>query len=220
MAVVLKGDETKGVDQAVSAVAGDDVDLFFFQRTVDQTEIEHAGRFAELQLVAFRPAFITIGAFEKFVTNAGAPMRSERSDVGDFDEVILARIVTADDHGESVFKAERFGDFERETAGVFVAHTSIDGIRIASGIFTEDGGKSGSGIFDIKIDIAVQHGFVNQESAAEIGFAFDGNPGPRFDVLGEEFGEDDLFGKEFGGDDEMGFARSAARGEEQGKKGN
>jgi hypothetical protein len=39
---------------------------------------------------------------------------------------------------------------------------------------------------------------VDEERAAEIGFAHDVNAGARFDVLGEKFGEDDLLGEKFG----------------------
>ena len=38
---------------------------------------------------------------------------------------------------------------------------------------------------------------MDQEGAAEIGFALDVDGGAGFDVLGEELGEDDLLGEEF-----------------------
>jgi hypothetical protein len=38
---------------------------------------------------------------------------------------------------------------------------------------------------------------VDEERAAEIGFTDDGDAGAGFDVLGEEFGEDDLLGEKF-----------------------
>ena len=46
---------------------------------------------------------------------------------------------------------------------------------------------------------------MDEESAAEIGFALDGDAGAGFDVLGEKFGEDDLLGEEFGADGDFGF---------------
>jgi hypothetical protein len=39
-----------------------------------------------------------------------------------------------------------------------------------------------------------------KKCAAEIGFAFDVDASARFDVLGEQLGEDDLFGEKFGAD--------------------
>ena len=48
---------------------------------------------------------------------------------------------------------------------------------------------------------------MDQQRAAEIGFAFHVDAGARFDVLGEEFGEDDLFGEKFGADYDLIFRR-------------
>jgi hypothetical protein len=56
---------------------------------------------------------------------------------------------------------------------------------------------------------------VNEESAAEVGLALDGDGGFGFDVLGEEFGEDDLFSEEFGADDDFGLRRFVAGGREE-----
>jgi hypothetical protein len=218
VAVVLESDEAESVDEAVSGIACDDVDFFLDESAVDQAEIENTGRFAELQAIALRPALVAVGAFEELVADAGAPVRSKGCDVGKSCEVIGFGVVATNDHREGVFEAERFGNVESETASVFFADALVDGARIALGFFAEDGGERGAGVLDVKIDIAAEHGFVNEKSAAEIGFAFDGNAGAGFDVLGEEFGEDDLFGEEFGGDDEVGFLRGAAGGEEEREK--
>jgi hypothetical protein len=54
---------------------------------------------------------------------------------------------------------------------------------------------------------------VNEERAAKVGLAFDGNAGFGFDVLGEELGEDDLLGEEFGADGDFGL-RTVTGGDE------
>ena len=74
------------------------------------------------------------------------------------------------------------------------------GGRVGAGRFVEDGGEGSTGVFDVKIDIAGEESFVDEESAAEIGFAVDGDSGAGFDVLGEKFREDNLLGEKLGAD--------------------
>ncbi len=42
----------------------------------------------------------------------------------------LLGVVAADDHGESVFEAERLGDFEIEALGVALFHAIVDGVSV------------------------------------------------------------------------------------------
>jgi len=119
-------------------------------------------------------------------------------------------VVAADDHGESVLEAEGFGDFEVETVGVALLDAMVDVVGVGAGGFVEDGGEGGAGVFDVKVEIAGEEGFVAEEGAAEVGFAVDVDASAGFDVLGEEFGEDDLLGEEFGADGEVGLALAAA----------
>ena len=116
-------------------------------------------------------------------------------------------IVAADDHGESVFEAERFGDFEVETISVELLDTAVDSVRITLRRFVENGGEGGAGVFDVEIEFAGDKGFVDEEGAAKIGFANDGNAGARFDVLGEEFRKDNLLGEKLGADGDLGLSR-------------
>jgi hypothetical protein len=113
-------------------------------------------------------------------------------------EMEVVGVVAPDNHGEGVFEAERFGEFEIETLGVLLLHAIIDGGGVVcSGGFVENSGEGGAGIFNVEIKVAGEKRFVDQESATEIGFALDANVGAGFDVLGEEFGEDDLLGEKF-----------------------
>ena len=83
----------------------------------------------------------------------------------------------------------------------------VDGVgdRNCRGGFVEDGGECGAGVFDVEIEIAGEERFLAEERAAEIGFAFDVDAGAGFDVLGEEFGENDLLGEKFGADGDVGL---------------
>src|SRR5437879_13895319 len=78
----------------------------------------------------------------------------------------------------------------------------------------QDGREGGAGIFDVEVELAGLEGFVDQQRAAEVGFAFDGDAGAGFDVLGEERGEDDLLSEEFGADGDFGLRRVLTSGNE------
>ena len=51
---------------------------------------------------------------------------------------------------------------------------------------------------------------MDEECAAEVGLALDGDAGFGFDVLSEKLGEDDLLGEEFGADDDFRLRRFVA----------
>src|SRR6267378_398866 len=214
MAIVFEGDEAEGVNEAVGGVAGNDVDLAIDEGAVDEAEIHHFGRFGEMEIVAIAPAAEAVGALEEFVADAGAPFGGDGSDIGDFLQMEIFGVVAADDHGESVFKTERLGDFEMEAIGVELLDAAVDGGGITLRSFIQDGGEGGAGVFDVEVELAGLECFVDQESAAEVGLALDGDAGAGFDVLGDELGEDDLLGEEFGADDDFGLRRLVAGGEE------
>src|SRR5712692_4102853 len=118
----------------------------------------------------------------------------------------IFRIIAANDHGESVFEAERLGDFKMEAIGVELLDAVIDGVRVivmcdtlAVRIwgFIQDGSEGGARVFDVEIELAGEQSFVDEERAAEIGLSNDGDSGFGFDVLGKELGEDYLLSEEF-----------------------
>ncbi len=211
VAVVFEGNEAEGVDEAVGGVAGDDVDLMIDKGAIDQAEIHDAGLPGEVQGVAFGPAAEAVGALEEFVADAGAPLGGEERDVGNFLKMKFIRVVAADDHGECVFEAEGLGDFEMEAIGVELLDAAVDGGGIALRRFIEDRGEGRAGVFDVEVERAGFESFVDEQGAAEVGFALNGDAGLGFNVLGEEFGEDDLLGKEFGADGDFGWMRRTTR---------
>ncbi len=210
MAVVFKSDEAERVDEAVGGVAGHNVDLMIDQGAVDETEIHDFRRFGEVEIVAAAPAAEAVGPLEKFVADTGAPLGGEGNDVGDFLEMEIFCVVAANHHGEGVFKTERFGDFEVEALGVELLDAVVHGDRITLRRFIQDGGQGRAGVFDIQVEFACQESFVNEERAAEVGLALNGNAGFCFDVLGKELRENDLLGKEFGADRDFRLRRTMA----------
>ena len=216
VAIVGEADEVQRVDEAVGGIAGDDVYFFIDERTVDKAEVHHAGSFGEVQAVALDETAVAVGALEKFVADSGTPTRGDRDDVGNFGQMKLVGVGTADNHRECVFESERLGDIEIEALGVALFHALVDGLRVGiiGGRFVEDGRERGAGVFDVEIEFAGEESFLAEERAAEIGFAIDVDAGAGFDVLGEEFGEDDLLGEEFGADGDVGLGGAAA-GEEK-----
>ena len=84
----------------------------------------------------------------------------------------------------------------------------------------EDGGEGGAGVLDVGVDAAAGEGLLADVAAGEVeaavdalGMAFGGEDG--FDLLGEEFAEDDLLGEVLGADDDARGARRGAGGEKQ-----
>src|SRR2546426_7540256 len=115
-------------------------------------------------------------------------------------------------HGKSVFEAQRLGDFEMKAIGVELLDAVVDRGRIARRSFVEDSGERGAGVLNIEIEVAGFEGFVDEERAAEVGLAHDGDSRASFDVLGEEFRKDDLLGEKLGADSDSGRTRRMARG--------
>src|SRR3984957_5235213 len=130
VAIVGEADEVERVDEAVGGISGDDVDFFIDERAIDEAEVHHARRFSEMQTVALDESAVAVGALEEFVADAGVPAWSDGDDVGDFAEVKLFGVGAADDHRESVFETERFGDVEIETLGVALFDALVDGLRV------------------------------------------------------------------------------------------
>src|SRR5260370_37457856 len=83
-----------------------------------------------MEIVAIAQRAETVGALEEFVANAGTPFGSERPDVGNFLQMKFLRIVAANDHGKSVFKAQGLGNFKTEALRVEPPDAAVDGVRV------------------------------------------------------------------------------------------
>src|SRR6266481_7842610 len=127
------------------------------------------------------------------------------------------RVIATDDHGESIFKAKRLGDFKMEAIGVELLDAIVDSARIALRSFVQDGGQCRAGVFDVEVQLACEKCFVDEECAAKIGLSDDKNAGFRFNVLGQEFSEHNLLGKKFGADDDFSLRSFVASGKEAGE---
>src|SRR5579859_796009 len=144
--IVFEGDKVKRVDEAVSRIAGDDIDLMIEESAIEEAEVHDVWLRGEVESVAAAPAAESVGAFEEFVADAGAPPGSDGGEVGHGAEVEALCVVAADDHGESVFEAEGFREGEMEALIVLIFDTSIDGGGGVVGRwgFVEDGSEGGA----------------------------------------------------------------------------
>src|SRR6266436_7877607 len=167
-----------------------------------------------MEIVPIAPAAEAVGAFEKFVTDAGAPCGGERGDIGNFLDIEIFGVGAADDHGEGVLEAERLGDFEAKALGVELLDAIVNGSGIAMRSFVEHGGEGSTGVFHIEVKLAGLESSVHEERAAEVGLANDGDAGAGFDVLGEKFSEDNLLGEKLGADGDFGLRSMVASREE------
>src|SRR5712692_583379 len=130
VAIVVEGDEAKGIDETIGGIASDDVHLMIHKRAIDEAEVHDFRRFRKAEMVAGAKTGEPVGALEKFVAHTGTPLRRDRSEIGDGAEVKIPGIVAANDEYESIFEAERLGDFEMETLGVQLPHATINDLRI------------------------------------------------------------------------------------------
>jgi len=141
VAIVFEGDEVERVDQTVSGVARDNVDLLIDQGAVEEAKVHDTGRGGEVEIVARAPSGEPVGAFEEFVADADVPLGGAGSELRHGTEMEFLRVVAAHNHGEGVFEAERFGDVQIETLGVLLFNAGIDGRGVVGvGGFVEDGG--------------------------------------------------------------------------------
>src|SRR6059036_648750 len=143
--------------------------------SIDEAEVHYFGRPSEMQIVTIAPAAKAIGALEEFIADAGAPFGSKWRDIGNFLKMEISGVVTADDHGESVFKAERLGDFEMKAIGVELLDAVVDGGRIALRSFVEHGGEGRACVFNVEVKLAGLKSFVDEKRAAQVGLANDGD---------------------------------------------
>src|SRR3989454_11295391 len=106
------------------------------------------------------------------------------------------RIIAANDHRKSVFKAKRLGDFKMEAIGVELLDAVIDGSGITLRRFVQNGSEGGARVFDVEIQLAGKEGFVDEKRPAEIGLSNDKESGFRFDVPRQELAQRDLVGEQ------------------------
>src|SRR5438046_6422402 len=95
-----------------------------------------------MQIVAMAPAAKSIGAFEEFIADTGAPFGREGNDIGNLLKMKILGVVSANDHGESVLKAEWLGDFEVKALGVKLPDAIVDGGGITSRRFVQEIGRA------------------------------------------------------------------------------
>ena len=95
---------------------------------------------------------------------------------------------------------------------VFRFDAIVNGLAIGTRRLLEDRGQRGAGVFGIDVDASGENALVGDVGAAEIEAALDGELGLVFDLLGDDFSEDDLLGEVLASDDDAG-AVGCRRGE-------
>src|SRR5258706_3125478 len=138
------------LNEAVGGVAGDDVNFFVDEGAVDEAEIYDAGRGGKMQTVKLAPAVKTVRALEEFVSETRAHLGSVGNDVAGVLQVQALGVVSTNDHGKGVFKAEGLGDFEIETLGVALPDAIVNVGGIGAGRFVEDRGQCSAGVFHVQ----------------------------------------------------------------------
>src|SRR5690348_10287409 len=115
------------VDESIRRIAGHDIDLVIDKSAIEKAEIHDVGRSGEVETVTLAPAAETVGAFQKFITDADTPLGGNGSEIGHGAEMEALRIIASDNHGKGIFEAERLGELEVEALGVLILYASVDG---------------------------------------------------------------------------------------------
>ena len=172
------------------------------------------GGIGEAEAVGCGQASVAVRTLHELVTETGAPLRGVGGGLGDGLQVEAAGVVATDFDGEGVVEAEGRAHGQIESRGIFGFHAGVDILLGACGILFEDGSEGGAGVFGVNVDASAENGLVADVAAGEIEAALDREVSLVFDLLGDDFAEDELFGEVFGADDDAGLAGGAAGGEE------
>src|SRR5205823_463265 len=116
--------------------------------------------------------------------------------------------------GESVIEAKGLTDFKVEPFGVLRFDLVVDLFGIVGRSLFQDCGERGTSVFGIDVNAAAENCLMANVAASKIETAFDRKMGFVFDLLGDDFTEDELFGEILGADHNPIFARGAACAEQ------
>src|ERR1700674_5274838 len=197
MMVVLQYNEVERRNQSIGIVAGNDIDLPFFECPRNQAEIHNARRFREAQAVAGDQTFVAIGTLHELIPKARPPLWRKRSGFGQRLKVQLARVLAADHHRKGVVKAKRRPDAETELCFIALLHVLIDILFVAARLLFKNCRQCRARIFRIDIDSSGEDCLVADECASQVETAFHRQMSTGFDDLREQFSEDELLGEVF-----------------------
>ena len=216
VAVVFEHRQVQSRDQAVGGVAGDQVNLAGLQGAGEQAEVHDSWRGGEVQTVGCGQAAVTVGALHELVAESGTPVGGVGGGLGDGSQVEAARVFAPDFDGEGVVETEGAADCQLEARRIFSLDAGVDVFFAAGRILFEDGGQGGAGVFRVDVDASAEDRLVADVAAGQVETALHREMGLVFDLLGNEFAQDELLGKVLGADDDPILAGGAAGGQENG----
>src|ERR1700722_7486554 len=213
MFVVIEDKQVESGDETIRRVAGDQVHLSVFQGASQETQIHDPGIAGEMQAVVGGKSLVAVGALHEFVAESGAPFWRVRRGLRDGFQAQKASIFTSNFDGEGVVEAEWRANHQGETLCIFRLDFVVNLLSPAVRAFFQDCSQGCAGVFGIDINAPSEYGLLADIGASEIEAGFDGKMGFGFNLLGDDFSEDELLGEVFGADDNAIFARRAASDE-------
>jgi hypothetical protein len=106
MSVVLQHGQAQRGDHSVGVGTRYNIHLFCLERSIEQSQVHHAGRRCKPQSIGFRQSHKTIRPFKEFVSNAQAHSRCVRGKLGQFRNSRGPCILAAHGDGESVIESQ------------------------------------------------------------------------------------------------------------------
>ena len=215
VAIVFQNEQIQRRDQSVGGISCGEVHLFVLERAGQQAQVHDARGFGEAQAVGCGQALVAVGTLHELVAEAGAPLRRIGGGLGDGLQAEAARVFAADLDGEGVIESESLADLEIETPGVFGLDLVVNLFGIAGRLRFQNRGQCGAGVFGIDIDAAAENRLLADVGSRQIEAALNRQMGFVFDLLGDDFAEDELLGEILGADDDAVGARRTARCQEE-----
>ena len=181
-------------DLPVRGKAERDIDALRGERAITNTELGKIAEVLEVNAVHPRHAGQTIAAIGETAFGAKAQVLGDGAQIAQRLETVLRRGLGQHDNGVAVIDMGGREKGQVQVLFIVALDRLVDLIRGAGQIAFDDVRQGGTGVFGIKIDLAVQQGRVGDHGGAEIG------PCLRLDAgglqsLGIDLGDDELLGK-------------------------
>src|SRR5207253_2865989 len=211
IAIILEHEKIEGGNEPVSRIAGNQIDLLFLQRAIQQPEIHNARRLGKAKAVGGGQAFVTVRTLHELVPKSRSPMRRVSGRLRNCLQMQATSILSSDLNREGVIKAERRTESEMKPPVVFRLHALIHLLTSTLWLLLQNRSKRGAGVLGVEIDASREDGLLADEGSREIKAPLDAQTGFFLQPLREKFAQDCLFREILRANYNVIFARGTAR---------
>src|SRR5579872_5493651 len=216
--VVLEHSQIEHRNEAVGGVAGGQVNLLIHQGAVEQAQVHNQRRPGEAEAVGRHQALVAVRALHKFVAEPGAPLRRVLRRLRNGGQMQAARVRPTNFDGKCVIEAKRRQNRKMELLLVLLFHFFIHGVGILQRRLLENGGQRRARVLRVHVNPPRQHGLLADIGSGEIEAALDFEVSPGFDLLRNQFAQDELLREVLGADYHHVLSRWTAAHQDEGER--